>query len=184
MTGQFHLQRRLDKWKRHYFLSLTLGETTVFFADPRRFGRIQAPRDVKFAVGGYSEKLGFWKNPKPIPPLGFLKKNRVSWLLDSGDQTGIGNYMANEALGRLGLSPFEPCRDEKEAILLLRKCASIASASYRKGGNSFGSGYYRLNGTEGSYASSCRFYQNLEVPRTIFRGRPVYSQFSAGNSEV
>ncbi|MGK5085465.1 DNA-formamidopyrimidine glycosylase family protein, partial [Bdellovibrionota bacterium FG-1] len=183
MTGQFHLRRRLDKWKRHYFLSISLGDAEVFFADPRRFGRVQTPRDTAFALGGYSEELGFWKITKPRLPTGFLKKSRVSWLLDAGDQTGVGNYMANEALGRLGLSPFEPCRDEREAILLLRKCAAIASASYRRGGNSFGSGYYRLNGAEGAYASRCRFYQNPRVPRTMFRGRPVFTYFVAGSSE-
>jgi len=160
MTGQFHLQRRTDKWKRHYFVALSLGDAEIFFADPRRFGRVQAPRDVKFAVGGYSEERGFWKRVPSAVPAGFLKKSRVSWLLDAGDLTGIGNYMANEALGRLGLSPFEPCADDEEARRLLKKCAAIAAASFGKGGNSFGSGYFRLDGREGEYASHCRFYQN------------------------
>ena len=94
-----------------------------------------------------------------------------------GEDTGVGNYMANEALGRLNLSPFQPSRSLEEARRVLKKCAEVAEMSFKWGGNSFGTGYYRLDGTEGAYARFCRFYQNNRVRRRMFRGRPIFTKF-------
>ncbi len=178
MTGQFHLSKKSADWRRHYFLALHFEKNIVYYADPRRFGRIIEPIHSSCALGGFSPEKGFWTRDKVIVPDGFKTLPRITWLLSNGDQTGVGNYMANEALGALNLSPFLPCSTVGEAKTILKKCRDIARKSYKYGGNSFGSGYYSLNGDEGKYSRFCRYYQNQQVPRYIFRGRPVFSHFS------
>lgn len=178
MTGQFHRIPAPGKWKRHYFLELKFGSETVYYADPRRFGRLKLPEKTEFCLGGYSSKDGFWSARKPPLPSGFLNRPRIAWLLSNGEKTGIGNYMANEALGKLDLSPFEVCRNEREARMLLQECQEIARRSFKFNGNSFGSGYYRLDGSVGRFLNRCAFYQNSKIKRHTFQGRPVFSNFS------
>lgn len=177
MTGQFHLSKTPGSWDRHYFLSIEFENGAVHFADPRRFGRVIEPVLTEYSLGGYRVKSGFTKVKTIIVPDGYLRIPRISWLLNHGDRTGVGNYMANEALGRLNLSPFVPCESRNEAIKILRKCRDIAQKSFQHGGNSFGSGYFLLNGDEGNYLKFCRFYQNPRVRRELFRGRPVFTKF-------
>lgn len=179
MTGQFQLSQTPGKWQRHYFLRIQFKDQAIYYADPRRFGRIGAPQSLNNILGGFDPKRGFWINPKTVVTEGYLKKPKITWLLAAGDQTGVGNYMANEALGRLNLSPFSPCRDRAEALKILKMCRKVAADSYHQGGNSFGSGYFRLNGEEGQYSRFCRFYQNPKIPRQLFRGRPVFSKFTS-----
>jgi formamidopyrimidine-DNA glycosylase len=178
MTGQFHATQKSGKWKRHYFLILEFGSQLVYYADPRRFGRIQHPRPATFCLAGYSDRRGLWSKKKTPLPKGYLTRPRISWLLGVGEKTGVGNYMANEALGILRLSPFEPCKSKNEAHRLLSECLKIARRSFRHGGNSFGTGFYRLDGAEGEYARFCKFYGNPGVRRHLFQGRPIFSNFA------
>lgn len=178
MTGQFHEAAKPGKWKRHYFFVLQFENQTVYYADPRRFGRIIFPKSTEYSLGGFSENNGFWKQKPLLLPNGYLRKPRISWLLGTGELTGIGNYMANEALGRLDLSPYKPCRSKEEAQKLILECLKVARYSFKNGGNSFGTGFYSLNGLEGKYAKHCKFYQNPNLKRQIFQGRPVFSRFS------
>lgn len=175
MTGSFQLIKQLGSWKRHYFLSIKVGSQTIHYADPRRFGRVSVPEISQQSIGGYNLEQGFWKQRKIILPNGYLKQPRITWLLSNGDKTGIGNYMANEALGSLQLSPFTPCENEHEAIAILKKCRDIAAMSFRYNGNSFGNGYFLLNGDEGGYGKFCRFYRNPDIRKCLFKGRPVFS---------
>lgn len=177
MTGQFLLRPLEGKWKRHCFLEIQFEEITVRYADPRRFGRLLNYQEKAKAIGGFSSKKGFWRQRDPSPPVGFLNRARISWLLGTGDKTGVGNYMANEALGLLNLSPFEPCKNAREAITILKKCGQIAKKSFSAGGNSFSTGFYNLGGIEGQFAFHCQFYNNVQVGRIVFRGRPVFTKF-------
>jgi len=179
MTGQFHRQPLLGKWKRHCFLNLEFDGFTLNYADPRRFGRVKEPLENNSAIGGYNLKNGFWLQKQLILPFGYLTRPRISWLLGTGDRTGIGNYLANEALGIMRLSPFEPCRNESEAVRLLKKCGEIARKSFAAGGNSFGTKFYDIDGIEGKYSELCRFYQNAKVPRMMYRGRPLFTHFKS-----
>lgn len=175
MTGQFHLKRN-PNFKRHYFLGLHFENRSIYFADPRRFARVKTPSTSELILGGFN-KSGFWKNSQLNIPDGYLKIPKVTWLLKHGEKTGVGNYMANEALGRLDISPFTPCKSRKQAVELLQECLNIAEESFAHGGNSFATGFFLLNGTEGQYLNQCQFYQNENLNRHIFRGRPIYSRF-------
>lgn len=189
MTGRFQMHSVPVRHRPHLLMSLRWGERECHFIDFRRFARIRCSREpLGPTLGGYGPKAGLQLPPahglrgSPIMR-GATTTPRIAWLLRHGKQTGVGNYLANEALGRLKLGPFTPCRDEHEAMSLLEMCQRIAAESFRAGGTSFGSGYWRLDGTQGTYAAQLRFYLNPRIPRTVFRKRSVYTRY-AGNLAV
>lgn len=187
MTGQFCLAPVPAKYRPHHFMSLRWDAAECCFLDFRRFARARVdPLDERAALGGYSPASGFFLRApmelaRQLPTLqGCLSVPRIAWLLRHGRLTGIGNYIANEALGRLGLSPFEPCRDAREALQILKVCQRLAKLSYQAGGTSFGIGYFRLDGSEGTFSKQLAFYKNGNTRRTVFQQRSVYSDFAAG----
>jgi formamidopyrimidine-DNA glycosylase len=180
MTGMFQLQ--LEAKHRHNFLTLDFDGFIVYYLDYRRFGRISVAKDEdKSALAGFAGKFKSMKKGE-VEVLaqtlsGTLKKPKISWLLDHGSKTGVGNYLANEALGRLNLNPFTPCKNFREAVSLLMMVINVATLSYKKGGNSFKGGYYRLTGAKGSFFKYCLFYRNPKIPHMVYKGRPLYSNF-------
>jgi formamidopyrimidine-DNA glycosylase len=184
MTGMFQLELpKPDSKDRHAFLILEFEDLIVYYLDYRRFGRITTTVEKEtIALAGYEDRF-FSLSRKEIklflPSLnGQLKKPKISWLLDHGARTGVGNYLANEALGSLNLDPFTPCKDSEEALNLLLEVIKVAKLSFKKGGNSFKGGYYRLTGEKGTFYKYCRYYRNENVPYSVFNGRPVYSYYS------
>lgn len=184
MTGQFRAAPVPRPYRRHHFMTLQWGKTACHFLDFRRFARIRAAKlDSPCALGGFHPREGFFlRPPAELRAQRTLMKGspstpRIAWLLQHGQRTGVGTYLANEALGHLSLSPFQPCETEEEAIRILRACQRLARESYRAGGTSFGIGYFRLDGSEGTFSRRLRYYQNPRTPRIAFRNRSVYSYF-------
>ena len=175
MTGRFFRSPFDNRWRAHCFIELHFERCSIYYCDHRRFGRVFRDTEAQGGIGGFSSKRGLWFDPNPIPPTGYKSSPRISWLINTGHRTGVGNYMANEALGRLNLSPFQPCSSEEEAVAILRECQKVARSSFRFGGNSFSAGYFRLDGTEGRFSGQCKFYGHPRVPRYLFRGRPVFT---------
>jgi formamidopyrimidine-DNA glycosylase len=183
MTGMFQLALpKADSRERHNFLTLEFDDLVVYYLDYRRFGRVSVVKEKEaMALAGFKDEF-FFKSKKEVfnllPDLkGYLVKPKISWLLDHGMRTGVGNYLANEALGRLNLNPFTPCKNQNEAACILKEIIAVAKLSFRKGGNSFKGGYFRLTGEKGTFYKFCQFYRNENVPYSIFKGRPVYSNF-------
>lgn len=185
MTGQFQLSPVVPLHQRHHFMTLEWQGTRCHFLDFRRFARCRPEKVLPLgALGGFHPGKGFFVAPPAqlrtalVTQLrGYSTMPRISWLLRHGRQTGVGNYMANEALGRLGLSPFHPCESESEALELLKACQVVARRSFNRGGTSFGIGYFRLDGTAGRFTEELQYYRHPAVPRVMFRNRPVYSHF-------
>jgi formamidopyrimidine-DNA glycosylase len=185
MTGQFRFAPVPRENRQHHFLSLTWGSTECCFIDFRRFARVktEVPNNSD-ALGGYVPGAGLVlrtpaETARQLVALpGYQSTSRIAWLLRHGHRTGVGNYLANEALGHLALSPFEPCHDAREALRILRKCQHLSKQSYRAGGTSFGIGYFRLDGSEGRFSERLLFYKNPGVRRTLFQNRGVYSDFT------
>lgn len=188
MTGRFvSIDLTQHNKDQHNFFSLHFDNGFVaHYLDFRRFSRLKlvSPSREDFCIGGYEPEIGFYTSPDDeIRHLietsfgDFRRFPRHTWLLKHGPKSGIGNYMANESLGRLNLSPFKNCTTETEASDILHECGKIASESFNAGGNSFAGGYQRLNGENGSYSDHCQFYKNSQVNRYKFRGRPVYTRF-------
>lgn len=185
MTGRFQLTPVPERYRAHHFATFMWGDVPCHFLDFRRFATIQHDQgNATLGIGGYNERRGFYLTGrkqlrvailKGLP--GYITSPRISWLLRHGKETGVGNYMANEALGRLGLSPYSPCVNLAEAERVLACCQKIARASYRAGGTSFGIGYYRLDGSLGTYSNRFQYYRVPTKSRRVFRNRPVYSNF-------
>lgn len=182
MTGRFQ-ENVPDKFKDHVFWSLKFEDKSVHYLDPRRFGSVQLctglpEKEREMSLGGYDGKnLSLRELPRIFKYLNkkvtLSRTPRITWLLNTGKYTGIGNYMANEALGSLGLNPFKPFINKKEILLVFKRCQEIAAESYKLGGYSFGGGYYMLDGEPGKFEG--KYYQNL--PRQVFKNRPVYTNF-------
>jgi formamidopyrimidine-DNA glycosylase len=196
MTGRFSTGASNSK---HTFVRMFFENGTVIeHQDPRRFGRWNTISDEDYDHLKHN-CLG-WYDPGDMPNQfsalriqpynrllrmvsGYRRVPAITWLLKNGPTTGVGNYLANEALGILNINPFEPIRaddaDEEmhTAAELLQVCGEVAKESFAAGGNSFAGGYFRLDGAPGSYESQCQFYQAEGIPRYSFRGRPVYTRF-------
>jgi formamidopyrimidine-DNA glycosylase len=188
MTGMFQINSpTADGLSRHSFIVFefeTKKEQTLklYYLDYRRFGRVGLAKDEPLAIAGFDGQKFFTKDKSTIALIvkklkGFKNKPRISWLLEQGVRTGVGNYLANEALGKLKLSPFDPCKNEEEATKLLFEVAKISQKSFDHGGNSFKGGYYRLTGELGDFFKYCKFYRNMTIKCFNFRGRPVYTHF-------
>lgn len=185
MTGQFRIQDVPEKYRDHHFMTLSWGKNKCFFMDFRRFSRVHVGlRPNETALGGFDPKHGFFLRSgrdltQGLPMLtGIQSTPRIAWLLRHGPTTGVGNYLANEALGRLNLSPFDPCLNENEALRVLRMCQRLAQRSFQAGGTSFGIGYFRLDGSEGQFSRQLAFYKNESIRKSTFRNRSVYSRFT------
>lgn len=183
MTGMFQItELTKEVIDKHAFITFEFEKIRVYYLDFRRFGRVTLFSDVNLELAGFDGDQFYTVTEseikKMIPQLkGWQKQPKITWLLKHGTRTGTGNYLANEALGRLNLNPFTPCGNEKECIALLKKVAEVATESYEHGGNSFKGGYYRLTGERGEYFKYCQFYRNSKIPSYSFRGRPIYTLF-------
>lgn len=170
MSGRFSAGMPGPDRKRHTFLYLEWEGALFHYSDYRRFSRMKLGEGPKnHAIGGWEPKRGFYfssaqelkKTVKEA--LGnFRRKPRISWLLEHGKVTGVGNYMANDALGRLDLSPYDPVASVEEAVKILRECQKLAALVFRRGGN---------------LEDTLRFYEAGRVPRSLYRGRPLYTRF-------
>lgn len=175
MTGGF----TVTPSEKHTYWAFEFGNGfSLYHQDPRKFGSVNLRKcnndGFEMALGGYGlgkfELLSYYKK--------HIKESdspRISWLLNKGPKTGVGNYMANEALGRLDLNPFKPFSSIREMIATLEECKKVASESFELGGYSFGGGYYTLNGDKGKFQG--RFYKSQQIKKQTFKGRPVYSKY-------
>lgn len=183
MTGQFRQGPCSREHDKHHFMTMIWGQTTCAYYDFRRFSRLRecAGPAERLSLGGFCPDRGFFLRDlgeigdELLKLPGLSSTPCISWLLRHGPRTGIGNYLANEALGRLGLSPYKVCKNEKEALTIFRMCQQLAKRSYDAGGTSFGIGYYRLDRTQGTFSQQLRFYKMAGMKRTLFRNRPVFS---------
>jgi len=187
MTGNFQTKLK-NGFDKHVFWTFGFSNNKViYYVDPRRFGSVSLQRGVEekareLSLGGFDGKSFKIRELGRIykylcQKMKLSRTARITWLLNTGKYTGVGNYMANEALGALNLNPFKPFRNYKEVIMTLKTCQDVAKNSFSKGGFSFGGGYFMLNGESGSFEGD--FYQAPEIERQIFKNRPVYSKYRA-----
>lgn len=183
MSGNFQTTVK-SGFEKHIFWTFKFSNGNVaHFVDPRRFGSVTLHRGAEekvreLALGGYNGKQFIIRELPRIhrymtQKMQLPKTPRITWLLNTGKYTGIGNYMANEALGKLDLNPFQPFKNFKEITAVFKQCQDVAAESYSKGGYSFGGGYFLLNGEAGSFEG--KFYQAIE--KQMFRNRPVYTRY-------
>lgn len=116
MTGSMHLAAQDHQPEKHDHLVLRQTERSLIFRDPRLFGR------VVYYPG--PEVPAFWKAlPPAILSRSFTQKRLEAFLsrhpksvikallLDQQGFPGIGNWMADELLWRIGLHPATRCAE-------------------------------------------------------------------------
>jgi formamidopyrimidine-DNA glycosylase len=133
--------------------------SSVFFRDPRKFGRMQLVADKDTILG----KLG----PEPLEPdfmpkllarrLSKRKAPLKSVLVDQKFVAGIGNMYADEALFAAGIHPLRPANSltSQEISRLHRAIRQVLRAAIGGKGASIRS-YFRPGGQKGSAHSEFR----------------------------
>lgn len=177
MTGRFKLDEHLnDTDKRHTLFTMHMEHGKAHFIDYRKFFQIKFIPWERFLVMKNLSLLvcehGSVRVNTDFHLSAPSKKPKITELLDEGKYTGIGNYLANEGLGRIGMDPKTPFKDYDEKRYLYITIQGIALESYATGGHSFNGGYIRPNGETGSF--SPRVYGHPDYKRETFRGRTIY----------
>jgi formamidopyrimidine-DNA glycosylase len=133
--------------------------STIFFRDPRKFGRLQLVKDNCEALC----KLG----PEPLLPEftpeklgGILSKRKApvkAVLLDQCLIAGIGNMYADEALFSAGIHPSKPANSlsQDEVCRLHKAIQEVLKAAIENKGASISS-YFRPSGEKGNAHSDFR----------------------------
>ena len=183
MTGGFRLEPT-----PHTRAALVLEGRTLYFHDPRRFGR---PFGVR--RGDYREiPLLLRLGPEPLSEAfafpGFFRGLKESarplkaLLLDQRLAAGVGNIYADEALFRARLSPFRPARSltEEEARRLYRALREVLAEAVELGGSTLSDQSYRQpDGLPGGFQTRHAVYGREGLPCPAC-GRPVERRVVAG----
>lgn len=164
MTGFFSY-----KEKENSILRIKTDKTTLFYSDPRGFGRVQALDKNQ------------WKEYKPISTLGldplknssreifmdlrykqYKSKNREikPLLMDYRVISGIGNIYASEILYAARIVPTRKFGDlsEKELERIAEESVRILKVAYKSGGSTIES-FHNVNGESGNFQNSHMVYQ-------------------------
>ena len=152
MTGGFFLEEQPHTRARFLF------DEPLYFSDPRQFATMQ------FTSSWASLDLGpdLWNVvPGWKPDARYLHSRRAikTTLLDQKVLAGIGNYMADETLWSVGISPFRETREisDDEWSDIIHRALELSRAAHRLGGVSLRD-YKNMLGQEGQGATLLQVY--------------------------
>lgn len=184
MTGRL-ITEMSEVDKRHVLFSMETNVGKVYFVDYRKFFLIRnisdlmIEHDSRYSLLRFVDRVTTPHNYSMLPT---SRKPKIVELLSEGKYTGIGNYLANEALGRLNMNPFVPFENEIEKYRAQSECRLLALEAFEAGGNTFNGGYIRPTGKAGTFKT--KFY-GIDKIKKMFRGRPVFSNYSlSGRSKI
>lgn len=176
MSGRFKLDSHLTETdKKHILFTMNFKEGVVHYVDYRKFFQIGYITPGYMIFSGFSllrlinGEVSVNQNVHISAP---TKKPKIVELLDEGKYTGIGNYLANEGLGRTGSDPRVPFKDFSEKRYVMTTMQGVALESYAAGGHSFNGGFIRPSGDTGHFRP--QVYGSSSFKREIFRGRPIW----------
>ncbi len=147
------------------------GPPTIYFRDPRRFGRFLVVRAGDYAALPTLRDLG----PEPFDPsltdAGFAANLRRSstavktYLLSQRPIAGVGNIYADEALWRARVNPLTPADavSDDEAAALLASLRDVLAASIAANGTTLRD-YRRVGGEAGAFYESLAVYGKAGEP--------------------
>lgn len=131
-AGEFSFKNSSSK--RAFFL----------FSDPLYFSDPSKLSEISFTSNWSLLDIGpdLWSvRPSWRPEEKYLYSKRAikTTLLDQKVLAGIGNYLADETLWRLQISPFRPTEDVsyKEWEAIIEKAGLLSRSSFKRGGVSF-----------------------------------------------
>ena len=163
MTGSLAPQEPPDHVRVRLHL-LGEGPRTLYFRDPRRFGRFLVVRAGDYAALPTLSALG----PEPFDPdltaelfarnLGRSRAPVKAYLLSQRPLAGVGNIYADEALWRAGINPATPAAalTVAQAGALLAALRDVLAESIAANGTTLRD-YRRVGGEAGA------FYEKLAV---------------------
>jgi len=153
----------------HVHLGLVFSTGTLWFRDPRRFGRVAYLPDGNRSGMGTLVRLG----PEPDSPE-FTPARVRSFLCQPGSPVkarlleqrlvaGVGNYIADEVLWRAKVHPAARFVDANAATRIHRAVRSVVAESIRHGGVSERD-YVHANGSTGSFAEHLDAHGRAGLP--------------------
>jgi formamidopyrimidine-DNA glycosylase len=149
-------------WPAHCHAALRLKDTTVFYKDTRKFGRLRVLGPSELAP--FISKLGLGPDPLTIDPAEFhrrliAKSTRLkAALLDQAVVSGLGNIYCDESLFKAGLSPKRPTDrlSAEESERLLAAIREILAVAIELRGSTVVN--YQSLGASGSYQGRHQVY--------------------------
>lgn len=179
MSGRFIASQYMNEVdKKHIIITFSFDKEKLYYVDYRKFSRVDVIENdefhhIKRFALMYSYESDLIKKDFEIKKI--TKKPKITEMLSEGTMTGIGNYLANEALAITNNNPYIPfdSLDQKKKVYL--EAQKIAYDSYKAGGNTFNGGYKRVSGIAGTYKT--KFYGNEFHRKKNFRGRPIFTDF-------
>ncbi len=167
MTGGFRQEQ--GKYTR---VSLTTGASTLYFDDPRRFGKMTVVRPGEYASMPTLAAMG----PEPLSsdfqPDRFTELARECgavkpWLLSQKPVSGVGNIYADESLWQARIHPAQTRLTATEAGRLYQAICEVMSAAVEAGGSSLGNGvsnYRQHDGVPGRFQHEHHVYGQAGKP--------------------
>lgn len=155
MTGGFRLEQG-----QHTRVTFVLeGGETLYFNDPRRFGRVAVVQRGDYSALPTLAAMG----PEPLSN-DFVEADFVAaaakagavkpWLLSQKPVSGVGNIYADEALWLAQIHPAQARLDEEQARRLYAAIRQVMGQAVAAGGSSLGNGagnYRQHDGEPGGY---------------------------------
>ena len=180
MSGRFKIGKYMNEVdKKHIMFTLHHPNGDLCYIDYRKFFDIKKLVEYPNFKKLYSRSLLYLHSSRihvntdlDVTPI--TKKPKITEILAEGQHTGIGNYLANEGIGRSKMNPKTPFKDQDEKNFLYKVIQGVALESYAAGGNTFNGGYIRPNGKTGDFKP--QVYGQAGWFRETFRGRTIYVQ--------
>jgi formamidopyrimidine-DNA glycosylase len=166
MTGQLLWDREP---RDHVHLGLRFPAGTLWFRDPRRFGRAELLHGGDRSALATLHQLG----PEPDDPA-FTTRRVEEYLLSEGSPVkarlleqrlvaGVGNYIADEVLWRARVNPAARSITRDQARRLHRALRKVITDSVAAGGVSERD-YVHVDGSRGGYAAQLAAHGRAGLP--------------------
>ncbi len=150
MSGRMLVGEPDAPWQTHEHVRFAIGERSVRFVDPRRFGSVELAETAAVPSHARVARLG----PEPLADefdgaylFRITRARRVAirnFLLDGQNVAGVGNIYANEACFRAGIRPGRAAGRlaRADAERLASAVKRVLERAIRDGGSTLSDGGY------------------------------------------
>lgn len=194
MTGSWFINDAM-KNRGHVHLSLKIKNDTLFYSDPRMFGKIMifngsSYQDITNIIMD-KKKWGIdpiLSEPKEIEKRLYVLSKKTgeikARLLEQNLIFGIGNYLASEILFDAHISPHRKVRNlsESDMITLAKSIKKLCILALKHGGFSFAGGYILPDGSLGNLWTKIKIYQKDGITCPNCKAGKIKKEFILGRA--